>query len=474
MKQERLSALDSSFLRVESPTAHMHVGWAARFGAPDEGTSPSFEQIRAQVAGRMGLAPRYRQRLARLPFGVGNPVWVDDESFHVDHHVWQCGGSDFGAIVDQVMSTPLQHDRPMWELWVGDRLDDGKLGIVGKAHHCMVDGLAAVEIATLLLDATPQAHPVGQELWRPRRRPSQMSMLAELVRGGMSEALGLALAPTRAIRSPLESLARLRSEAARASRALGHLLEPAASSSFNQPISPDRHLATLSRPLDDLKQISRRHGATVNDVVLAASAGALRRLSAEREEMPCELKTMVPVNVRPRSGNGLLGNGISFVFIDLPCSEPSALRRLQAVQLRMGQRKLSGEPEGGASILRAIEHTPPPIQAAVSRMAATSRAFNLTISNIPGPSEQLYMLGCPLEEAYPVVPIADNHGLSIGMTSIGKRAFFGIYADRATVPDADRLAQLMDSAIDELAEQHSPSPRSRFNGPAQPVGTGAV
>jgi WS/DGAT/MGAT family acyltransferase len=396
---------------------------------------------------------------------------VDDESFHVDHHLWQSGRSDFGAIVDQVMSTPLKQDRPMWELWVGDQLDDGRLGIVGKAHHCMVDGLAAVEIATLLLDPTPRPPAKRQDLWQPSERPSEMAMVAELVRSGLSDALGLALGPARAVRSPLDSLARLRGEAARAARALGHLLEPAAESSLNQPISPDRHLATLSRPLQDLKDIRRRHGVTVNDVVLAACAGALRRLSAERDEMPQALKTMVPVNIRPREGDGVLGNGISFVFIDLPCDEHDALRRLELVQMRMGRRKLAGEPEGGASILRAIGHTPPPIQAAMSRLAATSRAFNLTISNIPGPSEQLYMLGCPLEEAYPVVPIADHHGLSIGMTSIGNRAFFGIYADRVSVPDADRLAQLIDRSIDELAERQTPSP---FNGNAQPAGVGSV
>jgi WS/DGAT/MGAT family acyltransferase len=460
MQRERLSALDSSFLRVETPTAHMHVGWAATFAAPETGSRPGFEEIRDQVAGRMGLAPRYRQRLARAPFGLGNPVWVDDESFHVDRHLWRSGCSDFGQLVDQVMSTPLRQDRPLWELWIADRLEDGRLGIVGKAHHCMVDGLAAVEIATLLLDPTPTPQPVELESWEPRKGPSPVAMLADTLRGGINEARTLASAPIKALLSPAGSLARVRGEAARAARALEHLLEPAAESSLNRPISPDRHLATTCRPLDDLKRIRRRHRTTVNDVVLAVCAGGLRRLHAERDEMPRPLKTMVPVNVLPRGDEQVVGNGISFVFIDLPVDEPHPLRRLRLVQQRMGRRKQAGEPEGGATIMRALEHTPPPIQAAVSRLAATPRTFNLTISNIPGPGDQLYMRGCPLEEAYPVVPIADRHDLSIGMTSIGDTAQFGVYADRASVPDADRLAQLISDSIDELAAMGGQAPRA--------------
>src|SRR5438067_756693 len=150
MTGPRLSSLDASFLEVESQSAHMHVGWAARFAPPAEGARPSFEQLRAHINGRMGRAPRYRQRLASVPLGANDPVWIDDARFDIARHVFRARSDDFDELVDMAMSTQLDRDRPLWEVWIADELPDGRLGVVGKAHHCMVDGLAAVELGSLL------------------------------------------------------------------------------------------------------------------------------------------------------------------------------------------------------------------------------------------------------------------------------------------------------------------------------------
>src|SRR5690242_14456581 len=167
MSHTRLSALDTSFLTVETPTAHMHVGWAAVFDLPEDGPRPTFEELRDHIGARLSRAPRYRQRLEEVPFGVNDPVWVDDGDFDVRNHVIDARGTDLGEMLDSAMSTPLERSRPLWECWVAPRLDDGRIAVVGKAHHSMVDGLAAVELAALLLDPAPDPPPAGDGRWLP-------------------------------------------------------------------------------------------------------------------------------------------------------------------------------------------------------------------------------------------------------------------------------------------------------------------
>jgi diacylglycerol O-acyltransferase len=162
---------------------------------------------------------------------------------------------------------------------------------------------------------------------------------------------------------------------------------------------------------------------------------------------------MVPVNLRDDEGASELGNRISFVFVDLPCDEPDPVRRLRDVHLEMSERKEAGDPQAADTALAAIGYLPRAAQHALSRVAASPRSFNLTVSNIPGPREPMYMLGCEMEAAYPVVPIADQHAVSIGMTSVGDKACFGLYAARECLPDADRLAEAIDASIDELLGQ---------------------
>ena len=219
---------------------------------------------------------------------------------------------------------------------------------------------------------------------------------------------------------------------------------------LNEPISPRRHLARTHRPLGDLKHIKGRFDATINDVVLAVASGGVRRFFERRGETPVKLKAMVPVSVRTEDGAGEFGNQISFVFVDLPCDEPDPIERLVDVKEGVGKRKRSGEPEGADRVLRAFGYAPHSVQRVVSHLVASPRAFNLVVSNIPGPREPLYMLGCELEESYPVVPIADRHALAIGFTTIKDEGFFGIYADRDSLPDADLLAQCLDESADEL------------------------
>jgi diacylglycerol O-acyltransferase / wax synthase len=443
----RLSGLDASFLSVETPTAHMHVGWVALFSPPADGGFPSFEELRDHIGHRLARAPRYRQKLAPVPFGLNAPEWVDDDCFAVDRHVFEAEGP-LSRLVDEIMSVPLRRDRPLWEFWVCSEASEDRLAIIGKAHHCMVDGIAAVELGSLLLDATPETAAPEPDDWQPAPLPSGERLVLRGMRDLVSQQLGLARWPMRAASAPANTARQTAGAALRIGRALGHAVRAAPASSINGALSPLRRLAWTQRPLDDLQKVKRTYDTTVNDVMLAAVTGAIRARMIRRGEYLTPLKAMVPVNVR--SPKDVLGNHISFVFADLPCDEPDPLGRLYRVHATMSQRKRDGEPEGADLALKAAEHTPGVVQNAISRIVASPRTFNLVVSNIPGPSDPLYMLGCPLHAVYPVVPLAEEHAVSIGMTTIHKQACFGVYADRASLPDAHLVAADIDHSITEL------------------------
>jgi WS/DGAT/MGAT family acyltransferase len=450
MTTTRLSALDAAFLAVETPTAHMHVGWAAVYDPPADGPRPGFEKLRDHIASRLPRAPRYRQLLRPVPLGINAPVWTDDEGFDVSRHIVPAGSERLDEIVASCMSKALPRDRPLWQMVLAPQLEDGRIGLVGKAHHCMVDGIAAVELTSLLLDPDPEPPPPEDDEWTPEPAPGAVGLLADGVVDAARGALRAATLPGRVARSPRRVID-LATRGARAARALAGSSRPARPTrALNRPNSPMRQLGLLSRPVDDLRRVKDEFGTKLNDVILAASAGAVRRFLQGRGETPIALKTMVPVNVRDPGDAAGLGNRISFMFVDLPCEEPDPERRLRRIHAETSERKRAGEPEGADDVVKSIGWMPTPLQAAVSRFVSSPRVFNLAVSNIPRPRDRLYMRGCELREAYPVVPLADGHALSIGVTNVGDRLCFGMYADRASLPDADTVARDMEESIDEL------------------------
>jgi diacylglycerol O-acyltransferase / wax synthase len=450
MAATRLSPMDNSFLAVESATAHMHVGWTAVFEPPSDRQRPGFTEIRRHIESRLSRAPRYRQKVSPAPLHLDAPSWVDDQDFDIERHVVAAQSRDLDAVVDDCLSRQLDRDRPLWEIHVAEQLADGRMAVVGKAHHCMVDGIAAVELASLLLDPTPEPPRDPDDDWRPEPEPTTATRLLESARQKAQAPFELARATAGLLGSPPGpgTLARGAGRATGvASRALqpSRLVRP-----LNQRISARRHQARLERPLADLQEVKRGFGTTLNDVYLAAASGAVRRLLIQRGQDPIPLKTMVPVNVREDGEQEELGNRISFMFVELPCQEPDPGIRLNRVHEQTTQGKQGGDPVAGDAALRLAGYAPRPIQQLVSRMMASPRMFNLVVSNIPGPREPMFMLGCELKEAYPVVPLADRHTLSIGMTTIRDRACFGLYAGGQCIADVDQVADGLDRSTDEL------------------------
>ena len=449
----RLSPLDAAFLALESEHAPMHVGWAALFSPPTEGPRPTFDAIRAHIEGRLGRAPRYRQKLAEVPLGLDDPVWVDDPHFDIALHVRRARGVDFRQLVDEVMSTPLDHHRALWELWIAEQLDDGQLGVIGKAHHCLVDGLAAVELMSLLLDVGQEPENDPPDGWAAAPDPSALELVGGAVSHHVEQALDLARLPLAWAREPARLLD-LPDRARRAAVATAHtLLPPAPPSRLNGPMEAARHLACHTRPLDDLKVIKRRFGTTINDVLLSASAGALRGLLEHRREPLHDVKAMVPVSIENGAharSDEQWGNGIAFLFLVLPCEETDPVWRLREIHVAMRQRKRSHEPEGSGAVLDALGYAPRTLRRAVSRMLASPQVSNLTISNIPGPQVPVYLMGCEVKHAYPIVPLTSGHGVSIGMTTVSGQACFGVYAQAELADDAEFIARGIDEGIEEL------------------------
>ena len=432
---DRLSAVDAAFLAVERPTMPMHVGWVAQFDPPERGPAPSAAELLDHVAARIEHAHRYRQRLAEVPLGVHEPVWVDDPEFHPARHLHAAGGGDLVALVDEVLSVPLERGRPLWEMWLTD-----DLALVGKAHHCMVDGTAVVELGNLLLDADPDAPDPDAPEWSPAPVPTPGQRLGRAIADRTGEAASLLAAPRKLRPKTLAGGARL----------LAHtVLPPAPGSPLNRPGSPRRHHVRVTRTLDDLRRVRRRFRVTPNDVVLASCAGGLRSFAARRGETPQALKAMVPADVRS-SDDPAGGNRISFVFIDLPCDEPDAVARLEAIHRATSQRGRDGAAEDLDAAFRALALAPGPVQRTLAHAFAHPRMSNLTISSVPGPAVPRYLYGCRLREVHSAVPLAERHALSIGVVVVAGRVCFGIYADAETLPDADALREDLDAAFEEL------------------------
>jgi diacylglycerol O-acyltransferase / wax synthase len=430
---DRLSPLDASFLAVEGPTTPMHVGWVAEF----DGSAP-FGELADHIAGRLSHAPRYRQKLAGVPLGVHDPVWVDDAEFDAARHLRHAEG-DLDAIVDDVLSTPLERDRPLWEMTM---VTGERLALVGKMHHCMVDGVAVVQLGNLLLDPSPDAEAGEPSAWAPQPAPSARSRFVRGTLDRFGDAVALAAEPARAIAAPH----RLPGTLARAARTGARMvLPPAHASPLNHPGSARRHHVRVTRRVHEVRTLRKRFRVTPNDVLLAACAGALRTYL----EPQVPLKAMVPADVRAHDDSEG-GNRISFVFLPLPTDEPDPVLRLHAVHRATAAREADGAAETLDSAFRTLARTPGPVQQALAHAFAHPRLFNLTVSSVPGPAVPRYLRGLRLDTVHSSVPLAGRHALSIGIVTVAGNACLGITADPDTLPDADALAVHLDAAFDEL------------------------
>jgi len=459
MKQQhgdRLTAVDASFLAQEGPAAHMHVGAVMIF----DGDPPAYDDLTDHIRARLHLVPRFRQKLAFPPLETGRPLWVDDPNFNLEYHVRDTAlpapGSErqLRALAARVHSQALDRTKPLWEMWLVHGLEGGRFALLSKTHHALVDGVSGVDLATVLFDLQPTPavveHPDAP--WEPRRTPSGLEMAARGMRGlaglpfdAASRAIGAAARPGEALAGTREALEGL-GEVAWAG------LNPAPETPLNVEIGPHRRLVWVRHELSDFKRVKDALGGTVNDVVLAVVAGALRRWLRTRgvRTEGLELRALVPVSTRARHEHHQLGNRLAAMRAPLPVYVEDPVARLRVVRHAMNGLKESKQAVGAEVLAGMQALAPPTILAQASRLNFSTRLFNLIVTNVPGPQFPLYVLGRQLCDLFPVAFLPKRHALAVAIMSYDGSMDFGLLGDYDAMPDLEQLAELVDESLAEL------------------------
>jgi diacylglycerol O-acyltransferase / wax synthase len=459
---ERLSALDASFLANEGPTSHMHVGAVVIL----EGPPPAFDELLDGLRARLHLVPRYRQKLVQHT--GGRPLWIDDPDFNLEYHVRQTAlprpGSEtqLMRLAARIMSQQLDRTKPLWELWLVEGLEgeaghEGRVAMISKTHHALIDGVSGVDLATVMFDlepvpGDPAEETEGLEAWIPAPEPSG----AELVAGGLvgltRAGLGLAAGAASALSHPQEAL----SQAREAAEGLGEIvwagLNPAPPTPLNVEIGPHRRFVGVRCRLAEFKAVKDAFGGTVNDVVLTVVTGALREWLHARgvRTEGLELRALVPVSIRTEHDQGRLGNRIAAMRAPLPVYIDDPVARLAVVREAMDGLKESKQAVGAEVMASVQNFAPPTVLAQAARLNFSTRLFNLIVTNVPGPQFPLYVRGREMLEVFPVAFLPKGHALAVAIMSYNGGLNFGLLGDFDALPDIERLGDGLAAALAEL------------------------
>lgn len=452
---DRLTALDASFLLAERPGFPFHIGGLAVFdGAPllDPKGHVALDRIRRVVAAHLDRVPKFRQKLLPAPFGIDLPRWTDSLQFDLADHVMAehlpLPGDEATMLqrFTELQAATMPEDKPLWEYTFLDGLDDGRVGLAIKIHHALVDGVSGAESLEVILDVEPRSELPESAPWQPSVPPPMLRDLADTVADRLA-------APLRTTRS----LAGTRpGRAAHEVRALAEVLQrlkPAPACSLNAPAGPHRRFLVVRQDLSEVKRAGRRHGAKVNDVVLAAVASGLRRLLAGRDELDrvSEVQVLVPVSTRGAEGRLQLGNQVSSLLPRLPVGEADPVERLRRIVGVMEVGKSGGQIEGMHELLGLIDRLPVPLVRVVSNLTVHHQPFiNLVVTNVPGPQFPLYLLEAEMLELFPYVPLSGNTTVGIAIVSYNGALNLGITVDPDHCPDADVLSEGISGGFAEL------------------------
>jgi diacylglycerol O-acyltransferase len=478
----QLTTLDAQFLAVESGRTFGHVGSLCVY---DPSTAPGGEltirDLCRMVSERLHLLPPFRWKLVNVPLGLDLPYWVEDPDFDIDFHIRESAipppGDDkkLAETVGRIFARPLDRSRPLWELYLIHGLPDGKVALLTKVHHAVVDGVSGNEILSVLLDSSPDGPPIDPPAHphRGERIPSDLEMLA---RG----AAGVPMQPWRALKAlpttlpaltevpganafPVvpalsKGLSKLRGLAGAPTN--DAILEitgaRAPRTPFNGRISAHRRFAFGSLSLDTVKAIKNELGITVNDVVVTLCASAVREWLLERDELPRDpLVAMVPVSVRAPHEAQAFGNRISAMIVPIPTNVAHPRDRLRRAHELLRSAKANHAALPASLLTDATAFIPPAVAALAARttidlLSRTRPPLNLVISNVPGPRESLYCAGAQLESMFPVSVVVDGVGLNMTVMSYRDRLDFGIVTDQGQIADAWPFITHLHTALEEL------------------------
>ncbi|WP_370186564.1 wax ester/triacylglycerol synthase family O-acyltransferase [Aeromicrobium sp.] len=459
---QRLSPLDAMFLNLDSPDVPRQI---ASLAILEPGGSLTYDRLIGVINERLDIVPRYRQVPRKVPGALGTPLWTDDEDFDISLHVRRSALPRPGTrdalheLVGRLVARRLDLDRPLWELYLIEGLEDGSQALLFKAHQALVDGSETIDLAQVLLEETDRVRDIPHEDWNPHPRPGPLSAVAATLE--------------RNVRHPGEALRIAEMNVGRVARHLPVIGAGAPSQRgvLSGTLSRHRRFTTVSTCLDEYRRVRDQHGGTVNDVVLAVITGGIRGWMLTRAE-PVTAKTsfraMVPMSVAADDGLPTsLGSKVRGHLLSLPVGETNPVVRLHQVSYALKDHRETGSAVAANQLASLPGFATSTFHAVGARVAATetSRGHHLTITNVPGPQEPVYMAGEQVAEVYPAIPLIDQRVVSIGVTSYHGGVYFGIVADREAVPDVDVLGQCIEEALEELVETVGPrrgrAPRGR-------------
>jgi diacylglycerol O-acyltransferase / wax synthase len=482
---DRLASLDASFLYMEDATTPMHVGSVLVFEPPGGADNPGvdFDEIVGIIADRISTSPRYRQVIRHVPGRIAPPVWVDDRRFDISYHVRRAAlprpgdANQLGEFVGRVQSRLLDRTRPLWEVYVLEGLEGGRFGIVTKAHHALVDGIHAIDIADLIVEETATKADHGAPLWRARPQPSDASLVVGALVDGVRR-------PQGAIEALRGGMDEIRTALGKVGQGLGDIgstlmrasARPAPQSPLNRPVGEARRFVMVDTALDDYRTVRARlprgnfaEDVTTHDVILATVTGALRIWLLTRGEpvrSGTTVRALVPMSMvedpaddTPGATAGGVGHPagrINACIIDLPVGEPSASMRLHQIAFAMRQEFEGGRAVAATRLSGVAGFASPTIHSLAARAgsAMSRRFFNVSITNVPGPQESRYVGGAEMVRAYPVMPLAKGQALAIGLVSYKGAVCYGLNADRDSMKDLAVIGEAIPDALDELLDAH--------------------
>jgi diacylglycerol O-acyltransferase len=462
MTYDRLTALDASFLHMERLEFPMHVGaMSVLEGEPFFDASGHFRigDVRDLVLSRLPLLPRFRKRLMTVPYDMGRPIWIDDDRFDITYHVRHTALPKPGsweqliALTTRIQEGLLDRERPLWELWMVEGLENGHVALLQKTHHSLIDGVSGVDVATLLLDPTPDFVPPALTAWTPEPAPSPSQLLLDSVRERATEPAEF----VRSIRSLLRGPRHAAERASELARSMGTMVSResiAPRTSINARTGRHRLLSVVRVPLADVKTIRRALGGTVNDVVLAGVGGGLHRLFVSRDEDTDDLRLRVlcPVSVRSDDQRGSLGNKVSAIFVSLPVGAADPTDRLSEISAQTADLKDKRQALSADFLLNMSDYVAPTLMSLAARAVHRQPFVNLIVTNVPGPQQPLYMMGARLIEAFPIVPLTQNLTMVVGILSYDGTLHFGLWADRDAAGDLEVLAGGIEDAFAEMTK----------------------
>ena len=472
---ERLSATDTIFLDIEDAAVHMHVGAVALFESEPlrgEDGRLDFERIRTFADRALHASPRCRQKLAHVP-RFEHPVWVDDERFNLDYHVRHTALPPPGELrqlkrlAGRLFSQKLDRGKPLWEMWVVEGLQDGRFAVIMKAHHCMVDGIAGVELLAALLRLDRDASLPEDRPFRPRPAPGETRMLFDEVAHRASLPLDLLRGVPDSLLHPGQILSSLRESASSLGETIAAGLAPTADTPFNVDLGPYRRFDWIRIPVSRVKEIRKHLGGTLNDVVLATVAGAVGRflhLRGTDFDTDDVFRVMVPVSVRRKDQHGHPGNRVVNFLARLPVDERDPRRRLERTIETTRELKSTRRVVGAELLEEIADRTFDGLLTGFVQLAANTHAYNMVVTNVPGPPRPVYLLGAQLEEIYPLVPLFAGQGLGIALFSYDGDLCWGFSADWDAFPDLHDFARDIGKEFDRLhaaaeeSSQDAPTP----------------